>query len=144
MYKIISFQLANEVYGINVENVGEILKKIEIAEVPNTNPYIEGVINLRGNVIPVVNLVKKLNLKQNRDNNLEDKIIVIDDIEEQVGVLVDDVREVIKIEADMIEEVPKIYTELPKEFYAGVVNIEGRMIILLDILKILSLKEEEV
>ncbi|NLK63232.1 MAG: chemotaxis protein CheW [Fusobacteria bacterium] len=144
MYKIISFQLANEVYGINVENVGEILKKIEIAEVPNTNPYIEGVINLRGNVIPVVNLVKKFNLKQNRDNNLEDKIIVIDDIEEQVGVLVDDVREVIKIEADMIEEVPKIYTELPKEFYAGVVNIEGRMIILLDILKILSLKEEEV
>lgn len=144
MYKIISFQLANEIYGIDVSDVGEILRVIEIAEVPNTKNYIEGVINLRGNIIPVVNLIKKFNLKIEEKMKKNEKIIIIEDVDESVGILVNEVREVIKIEESMVEEPPKVFTEMPKEVYKGVININGKMIILLDILKVLAIKEEEV
>ncbi len=142
-FKIISFELGREIYGIDIKDAGEIFKVPEITPVPNTKNYIEGVINLRGNIVPVINLSKKFALKESIKRGKENKVIVIEDKEEFVGVLVDNVRAVRRIDEANIEEAPKLSTGMPREFYKGVINIEGKMTILLDILKVLGIGNEE-
>lgn len=139
--KIVSFELGEELYGITVEEIGEILMVPEIAVVPNTESFIEGVINLRGNIVPITNLSKKFGLKIKKIDE-DSKIIVIEDGEESVGVLVDGVNEVIKLEEETIEETPEISTGIPSEVFLGVLNFKGKMLILLDIKKSLRIKED--
>lgn len=140
--KIVSFELGKELYGINVQEIGEILRVPVIAAVPNTPDYIQGVINLRGNIVPVINLNSKFDFESKKLENKEEKIIVIEDRDEYVGILVDNVNEVIKIKEEDIAETPDIETSLPKDVFLGVLNFKKRMLILLEIRKVLNIKEE--
>lgn len=137
--KIVSFELGGELYGMKVYEIEEILKLPVIEEIPNTPDYIEGVINRRGNIVPIVNIANKFTLKE-KEADEESRIIVIDIGEEAVGILVDKVIEIVKIDDENIEEPPEISTGIPKEAFIGVYNLNGRMLILLEVKKVLGLE----
>ena len=140
--KVISFILDNELYGLNIKDIGEILIVPTIERVPNTSFFVEGVINLRGNIVPVVNLSKKFGLK-NKNLDINSKIVVIKFEEEAVGILVDEVREAIKIESESeIEKTPEIKTEIPSKVFLGVFNYNDKMLIILDAKEILHVEEQ--
>lgn len=137
--KIVSFELGSELYGMKVYEIEEILRVPEIEEIPNTKDFIEGVINRRGNVVPVINIANKFFLEEKKIDD-DSRVIVIDIGDESVGILVDKVNEVIKINDEHIEEPPEISTGIPKEAFIGVYNLKGRMLILLEVRKVLEIE----
>ncbi|WP_105618214.1 chemotaxis protein CheW [Vallitalea okinawensis] len=136
------FRLDNESYGVAIMKVYGIEKFQEILKIPNTPTYIEGVINLRGEVLPIYNLRKKFNLEEKAVDG-ETKIIITKANDMQVGFIVDSVSEIINIEDDVIEEAPKIITGIERKYIRSIAKVNERMIILLDIDLILSEEELE-
>lgn len=137
----VNFVLSNEKYAINIMSVEEILRKIEITPVPNAPAFIEGIINIRGKVVPVVDLKKKLNIGiSNDDNNV--RIIITNLKNKRVGFLVDAVDAVVRIERDLIEHAPALSVNVDSDYITGVAKTENGMVILLDINKIFSPQEQ--
>lgn len=140
MIKIISFVLAGERYGIKVNNIIQMLEVPKnIGEIPNTKDFIEGVINLRGNIVPILNIAKKFDLKQ-KEIDEETKIIVLEEKDELVGILVDEIKEVIKIEEKDIESAPDMVTGIPEEAFIGLVEYDEEVLILIDINIVLEME----
>jgi len=136
-YQVVAFKLGREEYAVDVLNVQGIERLLNITRVPRTKYYIEGVINLRGNVIPVINLHKKFNLDSVGSD--DDKRIIVfqyDDI--HAGIIVDEVSEVLRLNADNIEETAKVYDSLTADHIQGIAKVNDRLLILLDLLKILE------
>src|SRR6056297_1115397 len=101
----LTFDIEEETYGLFLKDSKEIIKTPKITNVPNTKDYVMGEINLRGQVAPVVNLKKKLNLAQSKDENWENKKIIVTNIRDiLIGVLVDSVKEVVTLDVDNIDE----------------------------------------
>lgn len=137
----VSFVLSKEKYAINIMSVEEILRKIDITAVPNAPSFIEGIVNIRGKVIPVVDLKKKLNIgSSNDDSNV--RIIITNLKNKRVGFLVDAVDEVIRIDHSIIEQAPALSVNVDSDYISGVAKTEKSMIILLDINKIFSPQEQ--
>ncbi|MFN3396063.1 MAG: chemotaxis protein CheW [Thermodesulfovibrionales bacterium] len=134
--QLVTFKLGDEEYGIDILKVQEINRMTDITSMPKAPFSVEGVINLRGKVIPVVNLRKRfgLNLKE---IDLQSRIIVVD-IGSTVGLIVDSVSEVLRISSDTIEPPPLITGGIGSEYILGIGKLEDRLIILLDIDKLLS------
>jgi purine-binding chemotaxis protein CheW len=135
--KIIVFQLKEKEYAIPVEHVRSIEKEMHITRVPGVSPYINGVINLRGVVTPIVDLGKCLDLSD-AENTENTRIIiaVIGDLE--VGLIVDSANDVLDIPKDSIEPPPEIVGGTETEYINGVVKIDKRLLILLDLEKVLQ------
>lgn len=136
-HQVVAFKLGREEYAVDVLNVQEIERLLNITRVPRTKDYIDGVINLRGNIVPVVNLHKKFNIDSYGED--DDKRIIVfqfDDI--HAGIIVDEVSEVLRLNVNDIEETDKIYDSLTAEHIKGIAKINGRLLILLDLLKILE------
>ncbi|WP_210395072.1 chemotaxis protein CheW [Motiliproteus sediminis] len=127
-----TFKLADEFYGINVMQVKEVLRLTEIAPVPGAAPYILGIINLRGNVITVVDTRTLFGLER-RDNSDDSRIIVIELEDQVIGMLVDAVAEVIYLRQSEIERAPNVGTEESTKFIQGVSYHNDELIILLDL-----------
>lgn len=136
------FRLDDESYGVAIMKVYGIEKFQEILKIPNTPTYIEGVINLRGEVLPIYSLRKKFNLDEKAVDG-ETKIIITRANDMQVGFIVDSVSEIINIEDDVIEEAPRIITGIDRKYIRSIAKVNERMIILLDIDLILSEEELE-
>lgn len=137
----VSFVLSNEKYAINIMSVEEILRKVDITPVPNAPSFIEGVVNIRGKVIPVVDLKKKLRIgSSNDDSNV--RIIITNLKNKRVGFLVDAVEEVIRIDHSIIEQAPALSVSVDSDYISGVAKTEKGMTILLDINKIFSPQEQ--
>lgn len=135
--QLVSFKLGNEEYGLNILNVKEIIKILQITKVPNSPIYIEGIINLRGNVIPVINLRKKLKMpSKEKDGNT--RIIVVEVNNTIVGFTVDEVKEVLRIPVSLMEETPEIALGINSEFIKSVGKLEDRLFILIDTKRILT------
>lgn len=135
--QVVAFQLGNEEYAVDILNVQEIIRLLNITRVPRTEKHIEGVINLRGNIIPVINLHTRFNLGST--GNEEDKRIIVfqfDDI--KAGIIVDEVSEVLRISRMEIESTEKVYSAIDTEHIKGIAKIDGRLLILLDLLKIIE------
>jgi purine-binding chemotaxis protein CheW len=134
LYQLVSFHMDNEEFGVDILKVQEIIKMIPITKVPNAPSYIEGVINLRGRVIPIVNLRLRLNMcKKDYDKNT--RIIVIDINHKIFGFIVDSVSEVLRIPRNIIEAPPEIVTGVNSDFITAVGKLEDRLLILLDLEK---------
>lgn len=134
------FKLDNEEYGLDIMKVNGIEKYQEVVKVPNSPAYIEGLINLRGEVLPIYSLRKKFNLSK-VDMNDDTKIIVVNTNEMRIGFVVDSVSEILHIEEDSIVGAPKIVTGISRKYIKSVAKEENRMIILLDIDLIVSDEE---
>lgn len=134
------FRLGRETYGVGISTVLEIITMQAITEVPGTENYVEGVINLRGLVIPVFNLFKKFKLSGG-DITKSTRIVVVEANGDNVGMMVDEVSEVVRIKKDCIEPPSKILSGIGEEYLAGVAKHEGKLVILLDLGRVLR-KEE--
>lgn len=129
--QLVTFHLGSEEYAIDILKVQEITRMVEITSVPNAPEHIEGVINLRGKVIPVINLRKRFGLgPRNADGN--SRIIVVD-IGTTVSLIVDSVSEVLRLSPDNVEPAPPITTRNGGEYIKGIGKLPNRMLILLDI-----------
>jgi len=130
------FRLGREVYGLEISTVLEIITMQTITEVPGTEDYIEGVINLRGLVIPVFNLHKKFNLPGGEITRLT-RVVVVEVEGSNIGMQVDGVSEVVRIPGEVIEPPSKIMNGIDEEYLLGIAKLEDRLVILLDLAKVL-------
>ncbi|RMG05334.1 MAG: purine-binding chemotaxis protein CheW [Nitrospirae bacterium] len=137
VFQTVTFWLGSEEYGINILNVQEIIKPTEITVVPNSPTHIEGVINLRGRVIPVINLRKKF-LLQGQEGTTSTKIMVVEANGKTVGLLVDRVNEVLRINPETIEPPPALTPANHAEYISGVCKMPGRLVIVLDLEQLIS------
>lgn len=136
-YQVVAFKLGKEEYAVDVLNVQEIERLLNITRVPRTKDYVDGVINLRGNIVPVINLHKKFNIDSSGSE--DDKRIIVfqfDDI--HAGIIVDEVSEVLRLNVNDIEETAKVYDSVAAEHIKGIAKVNDRLLILLDLLKILE------
>jgi len=139
--KYMDFKLAEEEYGLEILKVQEILKLMDITRVPRTERFIRGVINLRGRVIPVVDLRLKFEMEETEAT--EQTVIIVVQFEVEganvtMGIMVDEVLEVLDIDRDQIEPTPNFGTETDTDFFLGVGKVDRRVIFLLDIGRVLS------
>jgi purine-binding chemotaxis protein CheW len=129
--QLVTFNLENEEYAVDILKVQEINRMREITRVPNTPAYVEGVINLRGKVIPVVNLRSKFSLDE-RENDTQSRIMIMDIQGITMGLVVDAVSEVLRIPSNIVEPTPPMASNISTEFIRGIAKLEDRLIILLD------------
>jgi len=140
--QVVVFELENSYYGVHILQVQEIIKMTEITKLPNTPKFIEGVVNLRGRIIPVMDLRKRFGLNPIPVNE-EWKILILKTEEVLFGVMVDQISEVEKISVGIIEVPPKIVAGVKGEFISGIAKTDKRLLILLDIERILSEEEQD-
>ncbi|HAS2964653.1 TPA: chemotaxis protein CheW, partial [Vibrio cholerae] len=133
----VTFQLEEETYGINVMQVREVLRYTEIAPVPGAPDYVLGIINLRGNVVTVIDTRSRFGLMQGEitDNT---RIIVIESERQVIGILVDSVAEVVYLRSSEIDSTPSVGTDESSKFIQGVSNRDGKLLILVDLNKFLT------
>jgi purine-binding chemotaxis protein CheW len=142
--KYLTFKLGQEEYGLEILKVQEIIQMQSVTRVPRTPDYVRGVINLRGKVIPVVDLRKKFFLETCEDTEKTCIIVVqiaINDDVVVMGIIIDEVKEVLDIKASDIEETPSFGSNINTEFILGMGKVNSSVKILLDIDKILSTTE---
>lgn|SRR5690606_4136838 len=138
--KYLTFSLADEEYGVEILKVQEIIRMLPITRVPRTPAFVRGVINLRGRVIPVVDLRSKLGMDP-LDGGPEQCMIVIQVMDVQTALIVDRVSEVLDIAPDAIEDPPHLGADGSTEFLLGIAKTAGRVQLLLDIDQVLSEQE---
>ena len=142
LLQLVSFMIDKEEFGVNILYVHEINRLLQITRVPNSPEFVEGVVNLRGRVIPVIDLRVKFNLnKKENDNNT--RIIVVEVDGKTVGFIVDAVKEVLRIPVSVTEAPPEIVTGANSQFIMAVAKLEDRLITLLDLEKVLTKKEKK-
>jgi purine-binding chemotaxis protein CheW len=142
--QLVNFRLRDQEFGLDIGSVREITRVTDISRIPEAPSFILGVTNLRGQIIPVVDMARQFDLPP-QDKLPESARIVVTELNGQtVGMLVDEVPEVLKIPAENIEPAPElIQTEIRKDFIKGVGKIETRIIVLLDLEKVLAPHETE-
>ena len=137
VFQWVTFKLENEVYGVNVMQVQEVLRYTEIAPVPGAPDYVLGIINLRGNVVTVIDTRLKFGLMPAEVTD-SSRIIIIEAEKQVVGILVDSVAEVVYLKASEIDPAPSVGTEESARFIQGVSNRKEDLLILVDLNKLLS------
>ncbi len=136
----VTFQLDKEMYGVNVMQVREVLRYSDIAPVPGAPAYVLGIINLRGNVVTVIDTRMRFGLPS-ADITDSTRIMIIESEKQVIGILVDSVAEVVDLNSADIDDTPNVGTEESAKFICGVCNRENELLILIDLNKLLS--EEE-
>ena len=140
--QIVSFVVGKEEFGVDILKVSEINRSVEVTRVPNTPEYIEGVINLRGKVIPIIDLRQRFGMpRKQHDKNT--RIIVAQLEDKVVGFVVDAVRQVLRIPKNVLEPPPAIIATIEAEYITAVGKLDQRLLILLDLDKVLSTSEKD-
>jgi purine-binding chemotaxis protein CheW len=140
LIQFVTFILMDEVYGINVMQVQEVLRITEIAPVPGAPPYVLGIINLRGNVVTVIDTRTWFGLPTKETDDAS-RIIVIESEKQVVGILVDAVAEVVELRESEIDAAPNVGTEESSRYIQGVATMEDSLLILVDLNKLLTDEE---
>lgn len=138
--QVVGFRIGNEMYGVRIGAVREIVRVPEITAVPNAPGTIEGVINLRGQIVPVMDLRKRFGLTEIHANK-KNRILVVELEKRLLGLIVNSASEVIKISPSEIEPPGNVFAEGESNYVTGVGKLNGRLIILLDIEKLLHRPE---
>lgn len=137
--EILCFRVADEIYGVDIMELKEIIKPRETTEVPHAPPFIAGVISLRGIIIPVFVLRERLGLSREGEGGKE-RIIVVKKGEGLCGILVDEVTQVVRIAADTVEHPPAVLDGIDREFVSGIGRHDGNIVILLAMEKVLDVQ----
>jgi purine-binding chemotaxis protein CheW len=138
--QLVSFTLAKELYGIEITKVREIILITDITRIPETPSFVKGLINLRSSVIPVIDLRVRFGMPEG-DLTDESRIVVVQACGKTIGIVVDAVSEVLRVKREHISPPPPTIAGLGREYLSGLVKLNDRLLILLDIDKIFS--EEE-
>lgn len=139
-YQVVGFRIGNETYGVRIGSVREIVRVPEITSVPNAPEAIEGVINLRGKIIPVMDLRKRFGEKLVQSDK-RNRILVVELESKLLGLIVSSASEVLKIPPSEIEAPGTVFAEGESSYVTGVGKLKGRLIILLDIARLLRQPE---
>lgn len=136
----VTFTLEDETYGMNVMQVQEVLREVEVAPVPGAPDYVLGIINLRGNVVSVIDARTRFGLQPKESDDMS-RIIVIEAQQQILGILVDSVAEVVDIEHDEIDTAPNVGNAETSKYIDGVVSRGEKLLILVDLNKLLTQSE---
>ncbi len=135
--QLVSFTIGSEEFGVDILKVQEINRTVEITRVPQAPHYVEGVINLRGKVIPIIDLRKRFGLEL-KEHDKNTRIVVVDIDGNVMGMIVDSVSEVLRLPANTIEPPPELATGINAEYIKGVAKLEDRLLIFLDLSKVVE------
>ncbi len=138
MNKIAVFTVADEEFGIEIDKISEIIKPLEVTSIPKVPTFIKGLINLRNDVIPLMDLRERLNVKP---SPLKERIIIVRMRGEKMGLLVDSVKGIVNIKKEQIARPPSIFKGLKPEYLMGIGKIMGRLIIILNLDSLLTSEE---
>lgn len=141
LLQLVSFKIGNEEFGVDILKVQEINRMMQITAVPNSPDFVDGVINLRGRVIPVIDLRVKLNM-QKVEHSSDTRIIVVEINNKTVGFIVDSVKEVLRIPESITENPPDLVAGVDSKYITAVGKLEDRLLILLDLEQVI-LEEEQ-
>ena len=139
---LLVFDLNSEFYGVDIGSVREIIRMQRITRVPQTPDFVEGMINLRGKITPVVDLRRRFGFPVG-ELTVENRIVVVDAGQQNIGVVVDAVTEVLRTSADSMETLSPVITAIDADELMGIVKLEDRLIILLDLHRVLSQREKD-
>lgn len=131
-YHLVTFHLAREEYGVEIANIQEIIRATNITPVPGAPSHVRGVINLRGKIIPVVDLRKRFGMPEGAASD-QQRIVVVELGEKRLGMLVDSVSQVIRIPAEVVEDLPEEATAIDDNYVKGVGKLDNRLVIILDL-----------
>lgn len=137
MVELVGFVVGNEEFGIDIQKVQEINRMVEVTHVPRAPSFVEGVINLRGKVIPVISMRKRFGLPE-KEKDSSTRIVVVEVKGSIIGFVVDSVSEVLRIPESTIEPPPDIVAGIDAEYIVGVGKLEDRLLILLELGSVLS------
>lgn len=146
LLQLVSFKIGNEEFGVDILKVQEINRMLKITQVPNAPYFVDGVVNLRGRIIPVVDLRTRLNMEK-KEHNKNTRIIVVELGDKTIGFIVDEVSEVLRIPKSITEPPPEMVAGINSDFITAVGKLserslgEDRLLILLDLQKILQTEE---
>ena len=140
--QLVIFALGDEYFGVDIANVDGIVKMQNITRIPHSPHFVEGITNLRGEVLPVIDLHKRFDIGSRADSR-ESRIINIAIGDMKVGMIVDSVSEVLTIPDSAIEETPRMVTTVDSGFITGIAKVDDRLIILLDLASVLHKEEIE-
>jgi len=143
LLQLVSFNLGKEEFAVDILKIQEINRMVEITKVPRSPEFVEGVINLRGKVIPIIDLRKRFSLPES-ESTRQTRIVVVDIDNKIVGLVVDAVSEVLRLPAKTVEPPPPIVAGIDSEYISGVGKLEDRLLILLELDKVLSKDEKKV
>ncbi|GAB6059969.1 chemotaxis protein CheW [Desulfonatronum parangueonense] len=141
LLQLVTFNIGDEEFGVEILKVQEIIRMMGITRVPKAPDFVEGVINLRGKVIPIIDLRKRFGMAA-QEHNKHTRIIVIEINKVIVGFVVDSVSEVLRIPASTVEPPPPIISGIESEYISGVGKLADRLLILLDLDRLLSKGEQ--
>ena len=135
--QIVGFRIGRETFGLPISLVHEIVRPPEITNVPHAPEYVEGVMNLRGRIVPVIDLRRRFGGAAIA-NSRKNRVLVVDVESRAVGLIVDSASEVLKISEAQIEPPPNVFTDAATNYVTGVAKHQGRLIILVDLKRILQ------
>ncbi len=142
LLQLVTFSIGEEEFGVDILKVQEIIRTMEITKVPRADVFVEGVINLRGKVIPIIDLRRRFGL-DSKPHDKHTRLIVIEINNMIVGFVVDSVSEVLRIPAGTVEPPPPVVAGVESEYISGVGKLQDRLLILLDLDKLLSSEDME-
>ena len=141
--QLVAFMLEDEEFAVDIHKVREVIKLPEITPLPRSVDFIEGVINLRGDIIPVVDLCKRFSLHRPEERDEQSRIIIVEiDGSGEIGLIVDAVSEVLRISEDVIHPPPTNVSGARAELIQGVGRLDNRLIIILNLQEILTSEEQ--
>ena len=138
--QLVVFHVGAELYGVEIARVHEIIRLMTVTRVPRAPSFVEGVINLRGKVIPVVDLRRRFGLPQ-ADHTRASRIVVVELSDHVVGIIVDGVSEVLRVNTATIEPPSPVVAGIDSEYLSGIAKVDEQLIILLDVDRVLAREE---
>lgn len=142
--QLVTFQLGDEQYGINIMEVDGIVREENIRPIPNAPAYVEGIFNLRGNIIPVINLHRRFHIKAaelSEEDKLLSGLVIINLNNMLIGIIIDKVSRVVTVDTGSIQPPPQMLSGIGAEYIRGVINQEKGYLIILDIHRMFDPKE---
>jgi purine-binding chemotaxis protein CheW len=139
--QVVVFDVAKESYAVHIARVQEIIRLQQITVIPGAPESIEGVINLRGKVIPVLDLRKRFRLEAT-EHTRSSRIVVVEINDQTIGLIVDGVSEVLRVPSDSIEPPSPLVSGIDSRYLRGIAKLDGRLIVLLDLDQVLSTAEQ--
>jgi purine-binding chemotaxis protein CheW len=140
LLQLVTFKVAEEEFGVDILSVQEIIRHTGITKVPNAPPFVEGILNLRGKVIPIIDMRKRFSLAP-KEADQDTRIVVFALQSSVVGCLVDSVSEVLRLPSSMVDPPPAVVTGMDSKYILGVGRLDDRLLILLDSDQVLSVEE---
>jgi len=142
--QLVTFQLGEELYGVNIMDVKEIVRVQKIRAIPNAPAYVEGIFNLRSEIIPIINLHKRFHIKKmiaSEEDELLSGFVILDIDGMKLGIIIDKISRVVTIEKEQVQPPPQMFSGIGSEYVLGVVRQQQGYLIILDIRNLFNPRE---